>query len=167
MSTTSNSRVDAFFAALFALLVGACAGNGVVSPEAPREALRTSDEVPVRRGPPRDAMARLEPASASLLRGAAADELLRRLPPVPPEAAGDITVLELRLIEPLPPPIFDALPVIVLNGQPLPRTVTIDPQRLAVAVTRRQLRDTNSVGAAWLGAEEETTSRNPVTVRLQ
>jgi hypothetical protein len=88
----------------------------------------------------------------------AGEEFLRR--------ASDPLVIEVRTQEPLGDLTRTSSPVIVLNGETLSETIPLAPNRLmAYLPDRKNIRRTNSVAVAWLGAEEITKSRRTVTFK--
>ena len=61
-----------------------------------------------------------------------------------------------------------ASPEIFLNGEQIVDTWPIPPDRLiAFLPNRSRIRDVNSVTVAWLGSEEATRTRRPLTFKAQ
>jgi hypothetical protein len=80
--------------------------------------------------------------------------------------ASNPLVIEVRTQDPLGNLTYTSSPVIVLNGETLSETIPQGPNRLiAFLPNRRLIKDTNSVVVVWLGREEFTRSKRPLTFR--
>jgi hypothetical protein len=159
MWTTSSFRASALI--LTGVVVGAVLGACQVPPEAPGPALAQ---------PARPAtIAHGQLLRPIVLRSVSA----RRMDPQTKATLGDFAksardaiVIEVRVSEPVDMTPRTSSPVIILNGRTLPDTF-VYPERPDVLVAylpdRSGLRDRNTVHAAWLGNEEMTMSRQPLT----
>jgi hypothetical protein len=75
-------------------------------------------------------------------------------------------VIEVRTQDPLGDLTRTSSPVIVLNGETLSETIPLKPNRLIAFIPdRRKIKDTNTVVVEWLGQEQLTRSRRPLTFR--
>lgn len=80
--------------------------------------------------------------------------------------AQDPLMIEVRTQDPLGDLTRTSSPVIVLNGEVLSETIPLLPNRLiAYLPDRKAIRISNTVSVVWLGAEEITRSRRPLTFR--
>jgi len=79
--------------------------------------------------------------------------------------ADDFVLIEVKVNKPFDPRPRTSSPVIILNGSTLVDSI-VDDDRLRVVVDRRQLKETNTVTAAWLGNERDTISQEPLTFKL-
>ena len=80
--------------------------------------------------------------------------------------AQDPLMIEVRTQDPLGDLTRTSSPVIVLNGEVLSETIPLLPNKLiAYLPDRKAIRTSNTVSVVWLGAEELTRSRRPLTFR--
>jgi hypothetical protein len=83
-------------------------------------------------------------------------------------AATDPLVIEVQTEKPLGNLARTSSPVIILNKEQLQATWATGEDRLvAFLPDRKSLKDANTVAVAWIGNEEETTSRHPLTFKSE
>lgn len=59
-------------------------------------------------------------------------------------------------------------PVIILNGEKFPDTWAVGQNKLvAFLPDRRRIKETNTVAAAWLGNEEQSMTKSPLTFKSE
>ena len=157
-------------------IVAACVALGSVAlscrprvartaPDAPRPTLTTSEKKPPtvdssqQRTPVELKSVVVRPFDRTLEKLAGA-EFLRR--------ATDPLVIEVQTQKPLGDLRRTSSPVIILNGEKFPDTWAIGADKLvAFLPDRRQIKDINTVAVAWVGNEEMTITRSPLTFRSQ
>lgn len=170
MWTTSSSRVST--GAALTLLLASClvprgpvatVADGTPTPDAPREAAAVAAQ------PPQDTARRYEPVELRSVRALrlASDTMLTRLGRVYRDSAESLA-LEVITAVPLARWGPSSSPEIYLNGARIGDTWTVGPSRLVVFLANRQrIRPINSVTVAWLGNEDLTRSRRPLTLRIE
>jgi len=175
---TSSSRGSARGWALVGILaVSACASGAattgttsagpaaqMIPPDAPRLPLATPAE-------PQSGSAKpLQPVELRSVtaRRIAGDTAMRRLAgPRFLEQATEAIVIEVETLEPLGSTERGSSPEIYINGERLVDTWSFQPNRLVGFLSSRaRLRDTNVVTVAWLGNEDTTRTRRPLTLRV-
>jgi hypothetical protein len=168
MWTMSNSLVDSVGLLAASLLLAACTMHRapLIAPEAPRERA-TLVEAPSGGVASRPtAVEPAEIASAEIRRAADDPKLLAILSRGVKRAAA-MFIIDVRTDRPLGDLQRSALPVIVLNGQPLTNTYAIDVQHLAALVPPDRLRSENSIAVEFLGDEVNTRARKAVAVHVR
>ncbi len=167
MSTISSFPVDAF-GFILALLAGASVMvNGSTQqmpPDAPRLATRTQ----VQKSPAEDSSAYVGSVELTLVRLRPLDETMKRMAgPTFLKEATDPVAVEVTTQKPLPRSARNTSAIIILNGEKFPDTWAILPNRLVLFLPDRlKLKPVNQVAAAWLGAEQSSTSKRPLTLRV-
>lgn len=81
-------------------------------------------------------------------------------------AATDPLVIEVQTEKPLGNLARTSSPVIILNKEQLQDSwATGEDKLVAFLPDRKRLKDANTVAVAWIGNEDETTSRHPLTFK--
>lgn len=169
MSTTSSSHADrprtVLLMAILGVMITGCAS--AVPPDAPR-LVAAAEPAP---SPPAalDDSAYRGPLDITSVRVRRLDAALERLAGSTfMKAAADPLAIEVVTAKPLPSVPRTTSAVIILNGETFADTWTILPNRLIAFIPdRNRIRETNSVAAAWLGAEAASISRQALTFRAQ
>jgi hypothetical protein len=84
------------------------------------------------------------------------------------KTAQDPLVIDVRVLEPLDPLPRTSWPVIVLNGRHLKNTrvgVDANDRLIAFLPDRRQVKRVNTVAVVWIGNEELTLTKRPLTFK--
>lgn len=171
MSMISSSR-DKFYgtATLFVCLVLVAltlscqqARISRTAPDAPRPSAGIS-QPPVAQPPQQPSPVELKsvvvrPLDAAMQR-LAGPEFLR--------AATDPLLIEVQTQRPLGNLARTSSPVIILNGEKFPDTYAINQTTLVAFLRDRdRIKSTNTIAVAWLGDEERTMSKTPLTFRSE
>jgi hypothetical protein len=77
--------------------------------------------------------------------------------------AREPVAIEVQTARPLPTQPRNTSAVLIINGEKFMDTWMVQPDKLVAFVERGKLRDTNTAAAAWLGAEQSSTTRAPLT----
>lgn len=169
MSMTSSSRADRATGAIALLLIAGlvgCATAPSIAPEAPRPA-RAVAIAPAPTGAEQVRGRQPVTLDSVAVREVPRDEAVRFMGERFAAAARQPLVVEVRTAAPLGDLTRTSSPVIVLNGDVQPETIARPPDRLlAYLPDGAKLRPVNTVEVVWLGDEERTRTRRPLTFRF-
>lgn len=172
MSTTLSFPADLRRIAILTLAVAipgagllGCGPQPQVAPNAPKIAAQAARQKPPRVEGPQ----KLKSVELRSVRVHKFDQTFAHLAgPQFVKEATDPLVIEVRVTEPIDPRPRTSSPIIVLNGMKLTDTWVVPEKRdtlVAFLPDRRMIRELNTVAAMWLGNEQLTLTKQPLTFK--
>ena len=79
------------------------------------------------------------------------------------KSAREPVAIEVQTVRPLPTQPRNTSAILIINGEKFMDTWMIQPDKLVAFVDRSKLRTTNTAAAAWIGSEQASSTRNPLT----
>ena len=165
MWTTLNFRAEGFRALLLATIgTTTAAGAQQLPPDAPRPAPQGE----VHKMPAEDSSLYQGTIELTSVRLRALDQTMRRMAgPTLLKEATDPVAIEVTTLMPLPRIARNTSAILIINGQKFMDTWTVLPNRLLVFLPdRRTLKQVNEIAAAWLGSEQSSMTKRPLTLRI-
>ncbi len=166
MWTTSNFLASGF--RLLLLLLGTGMMVNGQEQQAPPDAPRPAPRMEVRKPPAEDSSAYQRTIELASVRLRRLDDTMKRMAgPAFLKEAQDPIAIEATTQRPLPQNPRNTSAILILNGEKFPDTWAVLPNRLLVFLpNRRKLKAVNQVAAAWLGSEQASKSKKPLTLEI-
>lgn len=166
MWTTLNSHADGLRIVMLLAGIGMTVGSRAqqLPPDAPRPAPRRE----IQRMPAEDSSGYKGTIELTSVQVRPLDETMKRMAgPTLLKEATDPVAIEATTQRALPRIPRNTSAILIINGEKFPDTWAILPNRLLVFLPdRRKLRSVNQVAAAWLGSEQSSMTKRPLTLRI-